>query len=63
MEKELENNVRSIEKRLLERTGESQFEEQQLEQGNVKEILHDVLNELYYSKGKKERQENHNHRR
>jgi uncharacterized membrane protein len=30
MEKELENNVRSIEKRLLERTGESQFEEQQL---------------------------------
>ena len=43
MEKELENNVRS-EKRLLERTGESQFEEQQLEQGNVKEILHDVLN-------------------
>jgi hypothetical protein len=55
MEKELENNVRSIEKRLLERTGESQFEEQQLEQGNVKEILHDVLNELYYSKGKKER--------
>jgi hypothetical protein len=44
MEKELENNVRSIEKRLLERTGESQFEEQNLEQGNVKEILHDVLN-------------------
>jgi hypothetical protein len=62
MEKELENNVRSIEKRLLERTGESQFEEQQLEQGNVKEILHDVLNELYYSKGKKETH-NSNHGR
>jgi hypothetical protein len=61
MEKELENNVRS-EKRLLERTGESQFEEQQLEQGNVKEILHDVLNELYYSKDNKETQ-NSNHGR
>ena len=61
MEKELENNVRS-EKRLLERTGESQFEEQQLEQGNVKEILHDVLNELYYSKDNRETQ-NSNHGR
>jgi hypothetical protein len=61
MEKELKNNVRS-EKRLLERTGESQFEEQQLEQGNVKEILHDVLNELYYSKDNKETQ-NSNHGR
>jgi uncharacterized membrane protein (Fun14 family) len=53
MEKELEKNVKSIEKRLLERTGESHFEEQHLEDENVKEILHDVLNELYYSKGKK----------
>jgi hypothetical protein len=61
MEKELKNNVRS-EKRLLERTGESQFEEQQLEHGNVKEILHDVLNELYYSKDNKETQ-NSNHGR
>ena len=60
MEKELENNVKSIEKRLLERTGESHFDEQRLEQENVKEILHDVLNELYYSKGKKEtRNSNH----
>jgi hypothetical protein len=62
MEKELEKNVNSIEKRLLERTDESQFEKQHLEQENVKEILHDVLNELYYSKGKKERLGNHNHR-
>jgi hypothetical protein len=60
MEKELENQVKSIEKRLLERTGEPHLEEQHLEQENVKEILHDVLNELYYSKGKKEtRNSNH----
>jgi hypothetical protein len=32
-----------------------------LKEENVKEILHDVLNELYYSKGKKERYRNHNH--
>jgi hypothetical protein len=63
MEKELEKQVKSIEKRFLERTGESHFEEQHLEDENVKEILHDVLNELYYSKGKKERYGNHNHRR
>jgi hypothetical protein len=62
MEKELEKNVRDIEKRLSERPAESHFEEQQLEQENVKEILHDVLNELYYSKGKKE-MHNSNHGR
>jgi hypothetical protein len=27
--------------------------EQRLEEENVKQILHDVLNELYYSKSKK----------
>ena len=37
---------------MLERTGEWHFEEQHLEEENVKEILHDVLNELYYSKSK-----------
>jgi hypothetical protein len=52
MEKELEKDVKSIEKRLSERTGESHFEEQHLEEENVKEILHDLLNELYYSKDK-----------
>jgi hypothetical protein len=62
MEKELEKNVRDIEKRLLERTSKPHFEEQHLEEENVKEILHDVLNELYYSKGKKEGHGNHNHR-
>jgi hypothetical protein len=40
---------------MSERTNESHFDEQRLEQENVKEILHDVLNELYYSKGRKER--------
>jgi hypothetical protein len=63
MEKELEKQVKSIEKRLLERTGESHFEEQNLEQENVKEILHDVLNELYYSKGKKVTRNSNNHGR
>jgi hypothetical protein len=62
MEKELGKNVKSIEKGLSERTNESHFEEQRLKEENVKEILHDVLNELYYSKGKKEGHGNHNHR-
>ena len=43
--------------------GELHLEERHLKDENVKEILHDVLNELYYSKGKKERNGNHNHRR
>lgn len=51
MEKELESHVKSVEKRssLSEKK-----EEQELEEEDLKEILHDVLNELYYSKGKKE---------
>jgi hypothetical protein len=50
MEKELEGKVKSIEKRFkpLERT-----EEPDLKDEDIKEILHEVLNELYYSKGKK----------
>jgi hypothetical protein len=61
MEKELENQVKFVQKRsrVSERTADA---EPQLEEENVKEILHDVLNELYYSKGKKERHGNHNHR-
>jgi hypothetical protein len=35
---------------LSERTEEPQLEK------DVKEILHDVLNEFYYSKGKKEKE-------
>jgi biopolymer transport protein ExbB/TolQ len=61
MEKELERNVKSIEER-LSRLSSERTDEPQLEEENVKEILHDVLNELYYSKGKKERS-NYNHRR
>jgi hypothetical protein len=54
MEKELEKQVKFVQKRsrVSERTADA---EPQLEEENVKEILHDVLNELYYSKGKKER--------
>jgi hypothetical protein len=56
MEKELENQVKFVQKRskVLEKENELHLEEQHLEQENVKEILHDVLNELYYSKSKRE---------
>jgi hypothetical protein len=49
MERELESQVKSVEKRskLLERTDVPDLEEE-----DIKEILHDVLTELYYSKGK-----------
>lgn len=53
MEKELESQVKFIQKRsglLSERTEA----EPELEEEDVKEILHDVLDELYYSKGKNE---------
>lgn len=51
MEKELESQAKSIGKRaeLLESP-----EEPELKEEEIKAILHDVLNELYYSKGKKE---------
>jgi hypothetical protein len=64
MEKELENQVKIVQKRsrVSEKEHELLWREQRLEEENVKEILHDVLNELYYSKGKKERA-NHDHRR
>jgi hypothetical protein len=50
MEKELEDQVKSVEKRFkpLERTDEPDLKDE-----DVKEILHDVLTELYYSKDKK----------
>jgi hypothetical protein len=49
MEKELEEETKSLEKhfRLSERTED--YSQQRLEEENVKQILHDVLNELYYS--------------
>jgi ABC-type multidrug transport system fused ATPase/permease subunit len=53
MEKELEGEVKSLEERFkpLERT-----DEPDLKDDDIKEILHDVLTELYYSKGRKEMQ-------
>jgi hypothetical protein len=51
MQNEFEKKVKYVQKhsRLLERTDEPPLEEE-----NVKEILRDVLNELYYSKKGKE---------
>jgi hypothetical protein len=51
MEREFESQVKSIEKRvnLFETKIETDMKEE-----DIKETLHDVLNELYYSKGKKE---------
>jgi hypothetical protein len=50
MEKELEGQVKSVEKRFkpFETTDEPKLEDE-----DIKEILHEVLTELYYSKGKK----------
>jgi hypothetical protein len=50
MEKELESQIKFVEKRakLLERTDEPDLKDE-----DVKEVLHDVLTELYYSKGKR----------
>jgi hypothetical protein len=50
MERELEKQIDIVQKRSLS----MEQDELPLEEENVKEILHDVLNELYYSKGKKE---------
>jgi hypothetical protein len=56
MEKELENQVKFVQKRsrVSEKEDELHLEELHLGEENVKEILHDVLNELYYSKKSKE---------
>ena len=58
MEKEYERKVRYVKERLepLKATYGSQFETE-MNEADVKETLHEVLNELYYSKGKKERTE------
>ena len=50
MEKELEAQAESLEKRFkpFETTDEPDLKGEE-----IKEILHDVLTELYYSKGKK----------
>jgi hypothetical protein len=53
MEKELEEKTKSFEKRFRLSEREEDYMEERLEEENAKQILHDVLNELYYSKGKK----------
>jgi hypothetical protein len=52
MEKEFENKVKFLEEhsRLSEKMYEPHLEEENLEEEDVKQILRDVLNELYYSK-------------
>jgi len=51
MEKELEEEVKAVEEK-LSRT-ETMVDVPELEEQEAKEILHDVLNELYYSKAKR----------
>jgi biopolymer transport protein ExbB/TolQ len=51
MEKELEEEVKSVEEKLSRM--ETTLDIPQLEEQEAKEILHDVLNELYYSKSKR----------
>ena len=50
MEKELEKEVKSVEEKLSRLSPETAVDIPQLEEENVKD---DVLNELYYSKGKR----------
>jgi hypothetical protein len=56
MERELETQVKSVEKRSKSLEEDIRIEPE-LEEEDIKEILRDVLNELYYSKGKREIQE------
>jgi hypothetical protein len=59
MEKELEKQIKFVEKhsRLSGIMDESYLHEEPLVEENVKQILHDLLNELYFSKSKKGIQE------
>jgi hypothetical protein len=51
MEKEFEDQIKSVEEKVV--FDETTDDIPQLEEENVKEILHELLTELYYSKGKK----------
>ncbi|MFL6457903.1 MAG: hypothetical protein ACJ71G_13180 [Nitrososphaeraceae archaeon] len=51
MEKELEKQVKFVEEKLS--SIEFGYDLPQLKDNDVKEILHDVLNELYYKKDKR----------
>jgi hypothetical protein len=57
MEKELEEETKSLEKHFGLSEREEDYLQERLEEENAKQILHDVLNELYYSKSKKGIQE------
>ena len=52
MEKELEKEVKSVDEKLFKLSPDATVDIPQLEEQEAKEILHDVLSELYYSKGK-----------
>ena len=54
MEKELEKHIRFMEEKVSRISAEKMDDVPPLEEENVKKILHDVLTELYYSKGRKE---------
>ena len=51
MEKEFEKEIKSVGEKVI--SSETADDIPQLEEENVKEILHELLNELYYSKVKK----------
>jgi len=55
MERELEKEVKSVEEKVSRVSPGTTDDEPHLEEENVKEILHDVLNELYYSKSKEQK--------
>jgi hypothetical protein len=58
MEKELEKKYKIIERNLSELEGvKTEYLLEDYSESNVKEILNEVLNELYHSKGKKELKE------
>jgi hypothetical protein len=51
MEKELEKQIKSVEQKVT--SSETDDDIPELEEENVEKILHELLNELYYSKDKK----------
>ncbi|HYY49292.1 MAG TPA: hypothetical protein VE643_00335 [Nitrososphaeraceae archaeon] len=53
MEKELENEVKEVEERLSKLSPKTAVDIPQLEEQVAKDILHDILNELYYSKDRR----------
>jgi hypothetical protein len=52
MQKKLENQIRSVEEKVVS-SEPTTDDVPPLEEKEIKEILHELLNELYYSKAKK----------